>query len=133
MNGSGRRRVGATLLVVATVFTLTGCVSDQPLAHPIATPLASVQSGTLRLHLHQVLVLTVSDDQRYTARIADPTVVSVVEHHDAAAGRFEPELVALKAGSTEVALTSSQPGHEVVGFRVIVTAPPVVRALTASY
>ena len=132
-----RRRAGGSALgwaiTLAIVLALTGCGAETPQAHPLATPLASVQSGTLRIQLHQVMVLTLKDDQRYTAQIADPTIVSVVEHHDAAAGRFEPELVPLKAGSTQVALTSSQPGHEVVGFHVIVTAPPVVRALAVPY
>jgi hypothetical protein len=118
---------------VATLLALAACSPGTPLRRPLATPLASVQSGTLRIHLHQVMVLTLSDDQRYTALIADPTIVSVVEHRDAAAGRFEPEIVPLKAGVTQVALTSSRPGHEVVGFRVIVVAPPVVRALAAPY
>ena len=136
MNGSRvrfPRRAGAAAVGAALALALAGCAPDQPLAHPLATPLTSVQSGTLRIQLHQVMVLTLKDDQRYTALIADPTIVSVVEHHDAAAGRFEPELVPLKAGSTQVALTSSRPGHEVVGFRVIVTAPPVVRAMAAPY
>lgn len=133
MNGSGFRSVAATVLVVATLFALTGCGADTPAARPLATPLASVQSGTLRIQLHQVMVLTLNGDQRYTALIADPTIVSVVEHHDAAAGRFEPEIVPLKPGTTQVALTSSRPGHEVVGFRVIVLAPPVTRALAAPY
>lgn len=127
------RRAGGAALGAAIALALAGCAPDQSLAHPLATPLASVQSGTLHIHLNQVMVLTLKDDQRYTAQIADPTIVSVVEHHDAAAGRFEPELVPLKAGSTQVALTSSQPGHEVVGFHVIVIAPPVVRAMGAPY
>ena len=136
MNGSRvcfPRRAGAAAVGAALALALAGCAPDQPLARPLATPLSSVQSGTLRIQLHQVMVLTLKDDQRYTALIADPTIVAVVEHHDAAAGRFDPELVPLKAGVTQVALTSSRPGHEVVGFRVIVTAPPVVRAMGAPY
>jgi hypothetical protein len=122
-----------TALALASLFALAGCGAADHLGRPLATPLASVQSGTLRIQLHQVMVLTLSGDERYTAQIADPTVVAVVEHHDAAAGRFEPELVPLKPGVTQVALTSSRAGHEVVGFRVIVTAPPVERALGAPY
>jgi hypothetical protein len=90
-------------LAVATLLALAACSPSAPLRRPLATPLASVQSGTLRIQLHQVMVLTLS------------------------------EIVPLKAGVTQVALTSSRPGHEVVGFRVIVVAPPVVRALAESY
>jgi hypothetical protein len=122
------RAILAATLTTVTVLAVAGCSGEGAAGRPLATPLSSIQSGTVRIALHQVMVLTLADDQRYTAQVADPSVVSVVEHRDAANGRFEPELVPMRAGSTQVALTGSTPGEEVIGFRVIVTAPPTTRA-----
>jgi hypothetical protein len=122
------RRTGAILAVVA-ILAVAGCSADSAENRPLATPLSAIQSGTIRISLHQVMVLTLADHQRYTAQIADPTIVAVVAHRDAAHGKFEPELVPLKPGSTQVALTGSTPGGEVIGFHVIVTAPPISAAI----
>lgn len=119
-------RWSAAILAAAALLAVAGC--DGAAGRPLATPLAAIQSGTVRIALHHVMVLTLTDDQHYTAQVADPSIVSVVEHRDAAHGRFEPELVPLRAGSTQVALTGSRPGEEVVGFRVVVTAPPTSHA-----
>jgi len=122
------RRTGE-LLALAAILAVAGCSADGAEHRPLATPLSAIQSGTVRISLHQVMVLTLADHQRYTAQIADPTIVTVVEHRDAAHGRFEPELVPLKAGATQVALHGSIPGGEVIGFHVIVTAPPTSAAI----
>jgi len=122
-------RRAAALLAVVAVLAVAGCSADGVARQPLATPLTAIQSSTVRISLHQVMVLTLADHQHYTAQIADPTIVTVVEHRDAAHGRFEPELVPLKAGSTQVALTGSNPGGEVIGFHVIVTAPPTSAAI----
>jgi len=121
-------RTGAVLALVV-VLTVAGCSADSAENRPLATPLSAIQSGTIRISLHQVMVLTLEDHQRYTAQIADPTIVAVVTHRDVAHGRVEPELVPLKAGATQVALHGSSPGGEVIGFHVIVTAPPTSAAI----
>ena len=126
------RRTVALLAVVA-VLAVAGCSADGTQDRPLSTPLSAIQSGTVRIPLHQVMVLTLADHQRYTVQIADPTIVTVVAHRDVAHGRFEPELVPLKAGSTQVALTGSRLGSEVIGFRVIVTAPPISEATRVTF
>jgi hypothetical protein len=48
----------------------------------------------------------------------------VVQHRDEAGGGFDPELVPLRVGATQVALISSVAGETVVGFKVVVTPYP---------
>jgi hypothetical protein len=117
------RSFGAAAIGVALVLTISGCAgSSAPEATPLALRLVDIQSGTIRVGLNQVVLLDIGSQRAsYTAQIADGTVVAVVAHRDETDGRFEPELVPLRVGVTQVALTSSIPGQSVVGFKVIVS------------
>jgi hypothetical protein len=122
-----RATVLSTGIAVAILLTASGCAA-WPAAQstPIALRLVDIQSGTVRVELHQVVLLDIGhSDASYTAEIADPRIVSIVERRDETDGRFEPELVPLHVGATQVALVSSIPGEAVVGFKLVVTAESV--------
>ena len=110
-------------IAVGILLSASGCAgSPSPQATPIALRLVDIQSGTVRVELHQVVVLDIGDTYAsYRAEIADPHIVSIVERRDETDGRFEPELVPLHVGMTQVALVSSIPGQAVVGFKLVVT------------
>jgi hypothetical protein len=122
MRGS-RATLASAGIAIAILLSVSGCAgSPTPQATPIALRLVDIQSGTVRVELHQVILLDVGDSNaKYTAEIANPKIVSVVEHRDEADGRFEPELVPRRVGATQVALLSSIPGHEVIGFTLVVS------------
>jgi hypothetical protein len=113
----------AAVIAVTMLLGLTGCTGSAPSERtPLEIRLVDIQSRTLRVNLHQVVHLdTGTGAGRYTAQIADERVVSVVQRRDQTDGRLEPELVPLRVGSTQVALTSSIPGDPVVGFKVVIT------------
>lgn len=110
-------------IAAAILLAASGCAgSAAPQATPIALRLVDIQSGTVQVELHQVVLLDVGDSSaRYTAEIANPKIVSMVERRDEADGRFEPELVPRHVGVTQIALLSSIPGHEVIGFTLVVS------------
>ncbi len=126
MLGRLRHPVLTAGLAVAALLGGAGCAETPPRdeAPPITVRLVDIQSGTVRVHLHQVVQLDTShvagNDGRYTAEIADEHVVSVIQRRDETDGRFEPELVPRRVGVTQVALISSIPGAAVVGFKVLV-------------
>jgi hypothetical protein len=114
-------------IAASALLGAAGCAG--PLTPPAVTPitvrLADIQSGTVHVSLHQVVrIESGGTDRRYSASIADERVVSVVQHRDEAGGGFDPELVPLRVGATQVALISSVPGETVVGFKVVVTPYP---------
>ena len=109
-------------VAIAILLSASGCAgSASPQATPIELRLVDIQSGTVRVGLHQVVRLDIGDSNAsYTAEIADPRIVSIVERRDDTDGQFEPELVPRRVGVTQVALVSSIPGQAVVGFKVVV-------------
>ena len=114
-------------VAAAALLGAAGCAGPvtPPAATPLTVRLVDIQSGTVRVSLHQVVRIDAGgSDRRYSASIADERVVSVVQHRDEAGGGFDPELVPLRVGATQVALISSVPGDAVVGFKVIVTPYP---------
>jgi hypothetical protein len=123
MRGSRAALVSAGI-AIAILLSASGCAgSAAPQATPIELRLVDIQSGTVRVGLHQVVRLDIGDSNAsYTAEIADPKIVSIVERRDDTDGQFEPELVPRRAGVTQVALVSSIPGQAVVGFKVVVTS-----------
>lgn len=131
MRGAGMRRNRARLLsaglAIAILLSASGCAgSPEPAATPFAMRLVDLQSGTVRLGLHQVMRIDTGHSRwRYSALIADDRIVAVVEHRTEGSGAFEPELVPLRVGRTQVALVGVVPGHEVVGFTVVVSAADV--------
>lgn len=115
------RRARAVASLVAVVLALTACVEHPVPVAPLKVQLADIQSHTIRLRLHQVLEIDLGgSSERFTPEIADPRIVSIVERRDLTSGRFEPEVVPLRFGSTQVALIGADPG-DTVGFRVTVT------------
>lgn len=123
-----RHPVRAAGIAIALLLAVSGCtgIVPPPAATPFTMRLADIQSGTVRLGLHQVMWIDVGrTSERFSALIADERVVAVVQHRDETAGRFEPELIPLRIGTTQVALVSSIPGRAVVGFTVVVTEKPV--------
>lgn len=121
MRGS-RATLVSTGIAIAILLSASGCAgSASPQATPIELRLVDIQSGTVRVGLHQVVRLDIGDSNAsYTAEIADPRIVSIVERRDDTDGQFEPELVPRRVGVTQVALVSSIPGQAVVGFKVVV-------------
>jgi hypothetical protein len=121
MRGS-RAALVSTGVAIAILLSASGCAgSASPQATPIELRLVDIQSGTVRVGLHQVVRLDIGDSNAsYTAEIADPKIVSIVERRDDTDGQFEPELVPRRVGVTQVALVSSVPGQAVVGFKVVV-------------
>ena len=119
----GNRATVVAGFAIAILLSVSGCAgSPASQATPIALRLVDIQSGTVRVELHQVVLLDVGDTYAsYTAEIADPQIVSIVERRDETDGRFEPELVPLRVGATQVALVSSVPGQAVVGFKLVVS------------
>ncbi|HEY4152396.1 MAG TPA: hypothetical protein VGM38_03675 [Pseudolysinimonas sp.] len=114
------RAFAAATLAVAVLLGTSGCAADAPSNAPITLQLADIQSGTVHLNLHQVARIdTGAAGGHYTALIADRRIVSVVQRRDETDGRLEPELVPLRVGTTQVALTSS--GQQVIGFKVVIT------------
>ncbi|MEP6843026.1 MAG: hypothetical protein ABJA11_05865, partial [Pseudolysinimonas sp.] len=106
-----------------------GCAgtATAPEPTPFTMRLVDIQSATVRLGLHQVMRIdTGGTGWRYSALIADDRIVAVVQHRNEGDGSFSPELVPLHIGRTQVALVSAIPGHEVVGFTVVITAKPVI-------
>ena len=122
MRGSRAALVSAGIAIVI-LLSASGCAgSAAPQATPIELRLVDIQSGTVRVGLHQVVRLDIGDSNAsYTAEIADPKIVSIVERRDETDGQFEPELVPRRVGVTQVALVSSIPGQAVVGFKVVVS------------
>jgi hypothetical protein len=117
-------RLRHPILVVVVACTVllgtSGCAAGTATETPITLKLADIQSGTVRLSLHQVAFIDIGTAEgEYSAQIADRRIVSVVQRRDETDGRFEPELVPLRVGSTQVALTTT--GQQVIGFRVVVT------------
>ncbi len=114
-------------LAAAVLLGGAGCARmPSPESTPIAIRIVDIQSGTVRVHLHQVVQLdtsAVGDDGRYAAEIADERIVAVVQRRDETDGRFEPELVPLRIGTTQVALVSKTPGGTTIGFKVVVLSP----------
>ncbi len=124
----GRHPVLAAALVAALVLSLAACAGNAApaAATPFAMRLVDIQSATVRLGLHQVMRIdTAGVAWHFTARIADERIVRVVEHRNEGDGSFEPELVPLRIGRTQVALVSSVTGQAIIGFTVVVTAAPV--------
>jgi hypothetical protein len=122
--------VRAAGIAIALLLCLAGCVGNAapPAPTPFTMRLVDIQSGTVRLGLHQVMRIdTGRSDERYSALIADERIVAVVQHRDETAGRFEPELIPLRVGTTQVALVGSIAGREVVGFTVVVPPEPVTK------
>ena len=118
-----RTAVTASLVavVLAPVLALSGCAGQQAGAAPVNVRLADIQSHTLHVHLHQVIDIHLGrGPARFTPEIADLDIVSVVERRSRTGGRFEPEIVPLSVGSTQVALIGADP-NDSVGFRVIVS------------
>ena len=120
---AARAMVVSAGIAVAILLSASACAgSPTAQATPIALRLVDIQSGTVRVELHQVVLLDVGDTYAsYTAEIADRQIVSIVERRDQTDGRFEPELVPLRVGTTQVALVSSIPGQTVVGFKLVVS------------
>ena len=122
--GSARwaRAAVAAAIGAAMLLGTAGCTgSTQPQLTPLTMRLADIQSRTVRVNLHQVVHLdTGVGNGRYTAQIADESIVSVLQRRDETDGRLEPEVVPLRVGTTQVALTSSIAGDPVVGFTVVV-------------
>ena len=115
------RPSAVTVSLVAVVLALTGCAGRPTAGARVDVRLADIQSHTLHLHLNQVIDIHLGGgSERYTAEIADEDVVAVVERRNLTSERFEPEIVPLRAGSTQVALIGADP-NDSVGFRVIVT------------
>ena len=114
-------------IAAALLLTVSGCAgSSAPQATPFAMRLVDIQSGTVRLGLHQVMRIdTEGAGWHYSALIADTRIVAVVQHHNEGDGSFEPELVPLHIGRTQVALVSSVSGQAVIGFTVVITSKPV--------
>jgi len=115
------RRSAVTASLVTVVLALSGCAGQPSAAAPLNVRLADIQSHTLHVQVHQVIDIHLDGGgERFTPEIADADIVAVVERRNLTSGRFEPEIVALRAGSTQVALIGADP-NDSVGFRVIVT------------
>jgi hypothetical protein len=115
----------ATLTVGVAVAVLLGAAgcggSPSPSATPVVVRLADIQSGTLRVRLDQVIKIETPDpSERYSALIADETIVTVVVRRDPVSGHFDPEIVPHRVGTTQVALVGRSP-LDTTGFKVIVS------------
>ena len=116
-----RRAATAPSIGVVLALALTGCGGSTAATASLNVNLADIQSHTLHLHLHQVLDIHLGRSPgRFTSEVADPQILSVVERRSLTSGRLEPEIVPLRAGSTQVALIGTDP-NDSVGFRVIVS------------
>ncbi len=115
------RRSAVTASLVAVVLALTGCAGRSAAGAPVNVQLADIQSHTLHLHVNQVIDIHLGGgSERFTPEIADEDIVAVVERRNLTSERFEPEIVPLSVGSTQVALIGADP-NDSVGFRVIVS------------
>ena len=115
------RRSAVTASLVTVVLALSGCAGQPTAAAPVDVRLADIQSHTLHVRLGQVIDIRLGGgSERYTPEIADEDIVAVVERRNLTSERFEPEIVPLRIGSTQVALIGADP-NDSVGFRVIVT------------
>jgi len=116
------RAVLAIGLAIALLLGGAGCAGrPSPAVTPLVVRIVDIQSATIRVRLNQVIrVDTRGLPDRYTPLIADDRIVTVVVRRDEATGRFEPEIVPRRVGTTQVALIGSSP-LETTGFKVIVT------------
>jgi hypothetical protein len=109
-------------IAAAILLGGSGCSGGPaPSISPLVVKAADIQSGTVRVRLNQVVRITTSGlTDHYTPLVADESVVTVVVRRDDRTGRFEPELVPHRVGSTQVALLSPDP-LDTIGFHVIVS------------
>ena len=115
------RALAIAVTTLAFLALVSGCAPSQT-HDSLVVPLADIQLATVTVKLGQVVKVDTGDSRaRYSADVADESVVSVVQRREPEAGRFEPEIVPLEIGNTEIVLRSSDPDQTVVGFRVVVT------------
>jgi len=120
--GSTGRAALAAGLAAALLLGGTGCAGTPSASvSPVVVNIADIQSATIRVRLHQVIrIETRGPADRYSPLVADERIVTVVVRRDAATGRFEPEIVPHRVGTTQVALVGASP-LETTGFKVVVS------------
>ena len=127
------KRLATPLFVLAGVatFGLAACSSDsdstattKPSATnqvigPVMADITTVDGTTVEVALSRVLVISAADSAKWTANVADPSVLTFVAGTDDGSSATNPGFTPLKAGSTEVTMTD---GATTVTFTVTVTA-----------
>lgn len=116
--------VGAALLLAAA---LTGCgTNSKPgdVLPPVTMSANDLQGAEVDLLVGQALNITVGDlaVDSYTAEISDGAVVEFVQGKNDGSAEFNPGLLALAAGTSDVVMTNAQGGIQPLSFTVTVTA-----------
>ena len=86
---------------------------------PVMADITTVDGTTVEVALSRVLVISAAETSKWTANVADPSVLSFVAGTDDGSAATNPGFTPLKAGTTKVTMTD---GSTTVTFTVTVTA-----------
>jgi len=119
------------VLAGVATFGLGACSSDSDststtkpsgtnqIVGPVMADITTVDGTTVDVALSRVLVISAAEPAKWTATIADPSILSFQAGTSDGSAAFNPGFTPLKAGSTEVTMTD---GATTVTFTVTVTA-----------
>jgi len=127
------KRLATPLFVLAGVatFGLAACSSDSDstattkpsatnqVVGPVMADVTTVDGTTVEVALTRTLVISAAEPTKWTATVADPTILTFTAGTSDGSATFNPGFTPLKAGSTEVTMTD---GATTVTFTVTVTA-----------
>lgn len=122
--------VGATA-IAALALGLAACSSPQEPAQsptsviaPVTMTAGALQGATVELVVGQALNIDTGDlaVDSYTGEVADPAVAEFVPGRHDGSATFNPGVMALAEGTTEVTMTNEQGGIQPLSFTVEVAA-----------
>ena len=117
--------IASVALALAAALTLAGCGSSpvDPVPAPVTVELDQLEGQTVDVPVGSVLNINVGefDVASVMARIDDPAIGEFVPGGDDGSAEFNPGVLALSVGQTEVTLTHEQGEFDAVQFVLVVT------------
>ncbi|MGK0742217.1 hypothetical protein ACSHWG_10095 [Leucobacter sp. Z1108] len=123
----------ALLSVLALSTTLAACganAAEEPIGGDVIAPVTmeanDLQGAEVELLVGQALNINTGDlaVDSYTGEVADPSVAEFSPGRNDGSAEFNPGVIALATGTTEVTMTNEQGGIQPLEFTVVVTEKP---------